>query len=145
LELLEKQSGSAYFNKRIIDELDIREEYLQKEILGQKKEIKRREKLYREDRHSLKLEGKIVVLVDDGAATGATLIAACREVWNNNPKKVIIALPVAPRDTVRKLGKEADEVIVLQSPEPFFSVGQFYEEFEQIEDKEVIRNLQCHS
>lgn len=134
-------NGSVYLNKKIVEELDISEEYLQREILLQKKEIIRREKLYREDKTALSLEGKVVILVDDGAATGATLIAAAREVWNNNPKKVIIALPVAPLETVKKLEKEADEMIVLQTPQPFFAVGQFYEEFEQVRDEEVIRNL----
>lgn len=134
-------SGSAYLNKKIIGELYISDEYLQEEILLQKKEIKRREKLYRKDKPALSLEGKVVILADDGAATGATLIAAAREVWNNNPKKVIIVLPVAPPNTVGKLEKEVDEVVVLQTPKPFFSVGQFYEEFEQVSDEEVIKNL----
>ena len=87
------------------------------------------------------LKGKTVIIVDDGTATGATAIAAAREVWNNEPKRVVIALPVAPKDTLHKLEKEADEVIVLETPTDFFSVGQFYENFPQISDKEVISLL----
>jgi len=133
--------GSNYLDERLINELRVSQQYLDEQIKRLKKEIKRREVLYRQNRDPLDLKGKTVIIVDDGTATGATAIAAAREVWNNEPKRVVIALPVAPKDTLHKLEKEADEVIVLETPTDFFSVGQFYENFPQISDKEVISLL----
>ena len=133
--------GSKYLNQNLIKDLGVSVEYLGQEIENQQREIKRREKIYRQGRSALDLNNKTAIIVDDGAATGATLIAACREVWNNHPKRVMIALPVAPEETVKKLEEEADEVEVLETPEPFFSVGQFYREFGQVEDEEVIKIL----
>lgn len=133
--------GSKYIDERLAADVGADEEYLKSKIKEQKEEIKRREKLYREGKEPLNLENKIVILVDDGVATGATMIAAAKEVWNNNPKKVIIALPVCPKDTLTKLEKEADQIIVLKTPWPFFAVGQFYKEFEQVSDEEVVELL----
>jgi len=134
-------SGSLYINKRLNKELGIRNKYLEKEIGDRQREIKRREKLYRQGRKALDLEGKIVLIVDDGAATGATVIAAAREVWERQPKKVIIGLPVVAKDTLKKLEKEADAVVFLSAPEIFYAVGQFYREFEQTSDEKVIEIL----
>jgi putative phosphoribosyl transferase len=134
-------NGSNYLNEPLKNDLGVSLQYLEGEIRKQREEIKRREKLYRQNKKPLNLENKIVIITDDGAATGATLISACREVWNNKPKKVIVALPVAPEDTVQKLKKEADEVIVLSSPEPFFSISQFYKDFPQLSDEEVLKIL----
>jgi len=130
--------GAKYINEKLAVELGADKGYLDQEIKIQILEIKRRERVYRQGREALDLKDKTVIVVDDGTATGATAIAALREVWNNNPKKVILALPVVAQDTLEKLTKEADEVIFLEKPWPFFSVGQFYEEFEQVSDEEVI-------
>lgn len=133
--------GSTYINENLARQLGVNSTYLTEEIDRQKKEIRQREFAYRQNRPAIDLLGKKAIIVDDGAATGATLIAAAREVWAAKPKKVIIAIPVAPPDTVKKLELEADQVEVLETPQPFFSVGQFYEEFPQVEDDEVIKIL----
>jgi len=132
--------GSVFTDESMVTELNISREYIKEEIESKKEEIKRRENLYRQDRSPLDLENKIVIITDDGAATGATIIAAAREVWNHKPKKVIIALPVLAKDTMVKLEKEADEVIYMEAPELFYAVGQFYESFEQVSDETVIKN-----
>lgn len=133
--------GSVYLNKELIKDLRIGKDYIEEIKKFRNLEIKRREKLFRQGRPPLNLKNKIVIIVDDGAATGATIIAACREVWNNQPKKVVIALPVLSKDTLKKLEDEADEVIFLETPWPFFAVGQFYQEFRQVSDEEVINLL----
>ncbi len=134
--------GSSYLDEKLISELRVSQQYLKEQSEKLKEEIKRRETLYRQTKPPLNLKEKVVIIVDDGTATGATAIAAIREVWNNEPKKVVIALPVAPIDTLHKLEKEADEVVVLETPSDFFAVGQFYENFPQVDDKEVIDLLQ---
>jgi len=131
-------SGSLYINKRLLEDLGISDEYLEKEVSDRQEEIRRREKLYRQSRKALDLKGKIVLIVDDGAATGATVVAAAREAWERQPKKVVIGLPVVAKDTLKKLEKEADAVVFLSAPEIFYAVGQFYQEFEQVSDEEVV-------
>lgn len=131
--------GAKYVDEKLAAELGADKGYLDQEIKIQTLEIKRRERVYRQGRKALDLKDKTVIVVDDGTATGATAIAALREVWNNKPKKVILALPVVAQETLEKLTKEADEVIFLEKPWPFFAVGQFYEEFEQVSDEEVIK------
>jgi len=133
--------GSKYIDEQLVQELGVSMEYLGKEIQEKKKEIKRREELFRQGKHALDLKGKTVIIVDDGAATGATVIAAAREVWNHEPKKVMVSLPVVAKDTLAKLEKEADEVIFLEAPRMFFSVGQFYQKFDQVSDQTVIEKL----
>jgi putative phosphoribosyl transferase len=135
---------TTYLNDELIKELEMSQEYIEKEKTRQLKEIKRRQSLYR---HNLKkeyyIEDKVVILVDDGAATGATLIAAARWIKKNKekPKKLIIAIPVASKDIVVKLKKECDVVVTgttVSSTYTFKSVGQFYQEFKPVEDDKVI-------
>lgn len=133
--------GSVYLNNKLIGELGVKSDYLEEIKKLKNLEIKEREKLYRQNRLAFDLEGKTVIIVDDGAATGATVIVAAREVWNNEPQKVIVALPVVAKDTLAKLEKEADEVIFLETPELFYAVGQFYEEFGQVGEEEVMQLL----
>ncbi|MFC1710954.1 phosphoribosyltransferase [Patescibacteria group bacterium] len=134
-------AGSNYIDKKIVKELNISKRYLTTEIAKKKEEIKNREKIFRANLKEVALQDKIVIIVDDGAATGATIIAAIREVWNSKPKKVIVGLPVLALDTLEKLENEADEVIFLEAPTNFFAVGQFYQEFAQVEDEKVINIL----
>lgn len=133
--------GSRYLDKKLVQDLGVDADYLAGEMIEKQREIKRRERLYRQEKKPLALKDKTIIIADDGAATGATMIAACREVWSQEPRKVIIALPVLAKDTLRKLEKEADEVIYLEAPALFYAVGQFYRQFPQNTDEEVIELL----
>jgi putative phosphoribosyl transferase len=104
-------------------------------------EIERREKLYRSGRPPLQLQDRVVILVDDGLATGSTMLAAVQAARVEHPAKIVAAVPVGAPDTCLKLGSEADEVICLRTPEPFYAVGLWYRDFAQTSDEEVIRLL----
>ena len=137
------EDGTTYLDKELIEELSIPDDYIEKEKAYQIQEIKRRISLFRKqglDYYSNKINGKVAILVDDGAATGATIIAAHR--WlkkNQNPKRLIIAIPVAPKDTLQRLKGECDAVEVVTSPSSMFhSVSQYYQSFEPVPDDKVI-------
>ncbi|GIW73257.1 MAG: phosphoribosyltransferase [Planctomycetota bacterium] len=100
-------------------------------------ELRRRELAYRGDRPPPELAGRSLVLVDDGLATGATMRAAVQAVRQRAPAEVVVAVPVAPPDTVALLATEADAVVCPATPEPFFGIGQWYEDFSQTTDAEV--------
>ena len=123
------------------DAANIDTNYFQKEVGDQRKEIARRLKLYRQDRKAVNIENKIVIIVDDGIATGLTMKAAILETKRLSPKKIIVAVPVASAETNKELEKDAREIIILETPSPFFAIGQFYENFGQVSDEEVIRLL----
>lgn len=107
-------------------------------------ELERRELAYREGREPPQLEGKVVVLVDDGLATGSTMMAAVKAVRQRRPAKVVVAVPVGARETCDALSAHADEVICLRMPEPFSAVGQWYLRFGQTSDDEVRQLLRGH-
>lgn len=115
--------------------------YVEKEKEHQLSEIKHRIKLYRAIRPKVKLAGREVIITDDGLATGATMQAALWVSRQEKPKKLIVAVPVAPEDTVMRLAKDADEIICLRAPMFFAAVGQFYTHFNQVEDEEVLSLL----
>ena len=104
-------------------------------------EVERRTVLYRDDSAPLDVTGHTVIVVDDGVATGVTDTAALRALRRRRPRRLILAVPVCPPDSARRLGEEADEVIALQQPPSFFGVGQFYEDFAQVSDEEVVSTL----
>lgn len=130
------EDGTTYLDEQLIRDFQISSENLEKEKSHQIEEIKRRTSLFFGDAVTIEhnFENKIVVLVDDGAATGATIIAADRSIRKRfSPKRLIIALHVAPEDTVRLLKQEADTIEVVTSPSSFFhSVGQYYQDFNPI-------------
>ena len=128
-------------DERSIRFLSVSQSYIDAEVQVQRDEIARRRRLYRNDRPFPPLEGKTVILVDDGVATGYTTIAAARELRRKRPHKLVLAVPVAPPESVAKLRAEVDELVVLETPEPFFSVGSWYSEFTQTTDQEVIHLL----
>ena len=133
--------GSYFLNEEITRLFNFSQAYLEKEIDFQKKEIKRRLVEFRGDiSYHDKFEGKVVVLVDDGIATGSTIIASAEWVKNNcNCKRLVVAVPVAPArdETVKKLGKIADNIVILHMEEAFSAVGQFYRYFDQVSDETV--------
>lgn len=133
--------GTYFINERIANMLNTSQIYIDKQVKIQKKEIERRLIEFRGDKeYGNKLNAKIVVLVDDGIATGSTIIAAARWIKEkHNCKRLIIAVPIAPatNDTIDKLDEIADKVIILSITREFYAVGQFYENFDQVEDKEV--------
>jgi putative phosphoribosyl transferase len=115
--------------------------YLDTEIAAQQQEIERRVQVYRAGRPIPDLAGRTAIVVDDGIATGATLVAALRAVRALGPAHLVAAVPVAPPEGVARLAQEADEVVCLFAPAVFYAVGQFYDDFRQVEDDEVIALL----
>jgi predicted phosphoribosyltransferase len=102
------------------------------------KMVEERYKLYRGEKPKPKLYGKTVIIVDDGVATGSTILAAIHVIRKQNPKKIVIAVPVGSSEAMEMIKREADEVICISIPDNFFAIGQFYENFVQVEDKEAI-------
>jgi putative phosphoribosyl transferase len=133
--------GVEVIDDRLLRVLGVSERYLRREIARQQEEIARRSALYRGGRPAVPLAGKTVIVVDDGVATGGTAVAALRKARRDGASKVIFAVPVAPRETLDRLEREADEVRVLAFPEPFHAVGQWYEEFGQVSDGRVMELL----
>jgi predicted phosphoribosyltransferase len=131
------EDGTAYFNDYLVKALRIPPEYLEKEKLDQMNEIKRRAAVYRKV-IDYKIVNKVVILVDDGIATGATVIATARWIRKQEPKFLMIAVPVAPSQTVDILKHEAGAVETVASPFDFNAVGEFYENFDPVTDEHVI-------
>jgi putative phosphoribosyl transferase len=105
-------------------------------------ELRRRESVYRGGRPPAQLEGKVAILVDDGIATGSTMRAAIDAVRRRGPREVIVAVPAAAPSTCREIGREVDEIVCVRTPEPFFAVGAWYEDFDQLTDDDVRRILE---
>lgn len=135
------ETGKIYLNHWAMSFGRVNSEYIQREKAAQMREIAERQKMYRAVRPKLNLQGKIVIIVDDGVATGATMEATVMAVREEKPLRVIVALPVAPREALERLTKVADEVICLHAPPFFMAVGQFYENFEQTSHDEVLEIL----
>jgi putative phosphoribosyl transferase len=132
--------GTFYANADIIKILQIPDKYVKESLVIQMKEIQRRLWLFRHSQE-YNLCDKTIILVDDGIATGASIFVAIQWIKEQKPKSLIVAIPVAPRDAIRKLGNmiEVDQVVVSETPEPFVSVGAYYEDFSQVTDDEVLR------
>ena len=131
--------GSYFLNQRLVNMLNVPQVYIQIQAHEQIKEIDRRLMAYRGSKeYDNEFEGKAVVLVDDGIATGATMTASAKWIKNKQQcKRLVIAVPVAPAEVLDDLNQVADEVIVLYTPEPFIAIGRFYEDFAQVSDNEV--------
>jgi putative phosphoribosyl transferase len=127
-------------DERLIQELGIDNEEIDLIVRREQAEIERREELYRGGRPPLELRGRTVVLADDGLAMGSTMTAAARYVQSLNPAAVIVAVPIGSRQACERLTREADDLVCLAEPEPFFAVGRWYSDFHQVSDTEA-RNL----
>lgn len=132
---------AVLLNMKLINELNVPESYLNKIILQEREEIKRRESLYRQGRNKVKIKDRNCILVDDGLATGFTARAAIAELRTSRPSKIILAVPVAPKQTIQNFKREVDEIVCVHTPDLFFAISQFYYSFEQITDQEVITIL----
>jgi putative phosphoribosyl transferase len=135
------EDGTAILDNRLIAYLGVSEEYIKEETERQIKEIERRLKLYRHDTSYPNLKGLDVIVVDDGIATGSTMKAALASVKNRGAVSVTVAVPVGPPSTIEELNEIADRVVCLYTPEYFQAIGEFYSNFSQTEDEEVIKLL----
>jgi putative phosphoribosyl transferase len=129
--------GVRVLNQALIAQLGIPQSVVDRVTLQEEREIERRERLYREGRPALPVAGRAVILVDDGLATGATMLAAARALSAQRPKKTIVAVPVASREACEEFRQHVAETICLATPEPFHAVGVWYEDFSQTSDAEV--------
>lgn len=125
-------------NGDVIAMTDVSEEEFQDVCERELEEIERRRRLYLGSRPRPEAKGHVAIVVDDGVATGATTRAALRAVRARAPKKLVLAVPVAPPDTLQSLAPEVDEIICLETPRAFGAIGFFYRDFRQIDDEEVI-------
>ena len=128
-------------NDSLIRNLQLSAQLIDGITAREQQELERRERSYREGRQPLQVSGRTVILVDDGLATGATMLAACRALRPKNPKRIIVAVPVASRHGCNEFRGEVDEVICLATPEPFDAVGRWYDDFSQIPDEQVVKLL----
>ncbi|HEQ98916.1 MAG TPA: phosphoribosyltransferase [candidate division Zixibacteria bacterium] len=131
------QGGLTLLNEDIVRTMDIPSRVIDKVAEVEKVELERRLRKYRGSRETPDVSGKTVLLVDDGLATGASMLAAIKAVRKLDPRKVIAAVPVAAEPTCRRLESEADKVVCMHTPGQFSSVGQWYENFPQVSDEEV--------
>ena len=133
--------GTRVLNEQLVRELRLGDDLIERVAAREREELERRERAYRGDRPAPALAGKVVVIVDDGLATGATMRAAVAAVRSQAPKLLVVAVPTAPPHTLDELAGEADEVVSVISPEPFYAVGAWYEDFGELSDDDVRRLL----
>jgi len=134
-------SGLCVMRAEMMEIIDISEEEIEAIAHREQLEAERREKLYRAGRGKLDLQDMVAIIVDDGLATGATMLTAIRAARQLHPKKIIVALPVAASDSRDEIEREVDVLVCLRFPKPFNSVGSWYENFTQTPDAEVVRLL----
>ena len=134
--------GVRIFDGELIEAVRLAHADVEWIIANVRKELERRETRYRGDRQPLFVQGKTVILVDDGIATGSSMRAAIAALRQMKPARVLVAVPVAPLDTYNALRSEVDELICSYKPESFYAIGQFYDDFSQVTDEEVAKSLQ---
>lgn len=135
------ENGQVFLNEQVVAMIGAREEHIEQERKVQESELDRRARSIRAVRHKVPLQGRTVVVTDDGVATGATTQAALWAIRQEEPSRLVAAIPVGSEETVRRLAEDTDELVCLQAP-PFFSaVGQFYDQFDPVEESEVMETL----
>jgi putative phosphoribosyl transferase len=136
--LVDGDHPETVLNEELLRLIDVSRDYLDREIKLELKEIRRRETVYRKGHPAIDLSGRTVLVVDDGIATGGSIRAALRGIRRRGARKIVLAVPVAAADTLRSLRDESDEIECLESPESFGAIGEFYRDFTQTSDQEVI-------
>lgn len=134
--------GTVWLNDSLIEDIGVSEAYVETTTDREREVACEKVDRYRGGRPPLELAGKTVLLVDDGMATGATAIACIRQLQNADAKRVVVAVPVAPPETVERLREEADDVVCVETPAHFGAVGAFYRSFEQVTDEEAMGYLE---
>jgi putative phosphoribosyl transferase len=137
--------GIRVLNEDVVRWLGISPEQIDAVALEEQRELERRQAAYLEGRAPARLEGRIIILVDDGLATGSTMRAAVQAVRQMRPARIVVAVPVGAPDTCRELAAVADEVVCARMPEPFSAVGQWYANFDQTTDAEVMDLIHEHA
>jgi predicted phosphoribosyltransferase len=135
------QEGDVIMDRQAAESLGASKDYLDNQIRQKREEVKDRLRTLRGDVPYARLEDKVVIIVDDGIATGSSVGAAVMSVKKRGPKKVIVATPVAPASTVEMLSEDGTKVVALETPADFLAIGEFYSDFDQVEDGEVRRIL----
>ncbi|WP_457595141.1 phosphoribosyltransferase [Hydrogenimonas sp.] len=137
--LVEGEPERIVLNEEAVYRLGVGKEYLDRVVAKEREELHRRQKMYRGEENPIEhLSGRTVILIDDGIATGYTMKAALAAIREQHPAQIVVAVPVAPPDTLSEMERLADKVVVLETPEPFWAVGAHYERFDQTSDEEVI-------
>lgn len=129
--------GVRVLNKPVIESLQISDEAIEAEALKERQELERRERLYRGERPELNVHDRTVILVDDGIATGSTIKAAIAALKKQKAGRIVVAVPVAPTSIIEELQEEVDEVVCVSTPEMFFAISVWYDEFPQTSDEDV--------
>lgn len=135
------ETGSRYLNQEAVNAFGLSQHELDRLIHVQEKEIARRKNLYRQGRPLPRLTGHTALLVDDGIATGSTFLASALAIRGLQPHRLVGVIPVGPPSTIREVRAHVDELVVLMTPDPFEAVGNFFVDFTQVEDRDVVEYL----
>lgn len=136
------ETGEGIFDERLISLFNVSQEYIDRTVAEEMAVAKRRLAMFRKGMPKLNLEGKTVIIVDDGLATGATMKAAIKSIQADGADRIVVAVPVSPPDTLAEISEVVDEAISLYTPAAFHAVGQFYSNFTATEDEDVVAILQ---
>ena len=135
------ETGSHYLNQEAVSSFGLSRHELERLIHVQEQEIARRKDLYRQGRPLPPLTGRTVLLVDDGIATGSTFLASALAIRGLQPRRLVGVIPVGPPSTIREVRSHVDELVILMTPDPFNAVGNFFVDFTQVEDRDVVEYL----
>jgi putative phosphoribosyl transferase len=141
--VVDGEHPQSVLNEEVVRLLGVSDDYVNREVARELREIRRRQESYRSGRSPEGIEGRTAIVIDDGIATGGSVRAALRGVRRSNPRRLILAVPVAPPETVESLQPEVDDLVCLSMPVFFHAVGQFYEDFRQTTDEEVVELLKA--